>query len=168
MESVDVGQDNVVFMGRRSFRMELVGGHEDEVTIPKHASEIPTDKIFTPNRQSATRAALASLRAPSGLSRVAWLGFCSAAFVFGSALTLTVARRPAPRPVVQAAPVAAAPAIVIEPVPPAAPPALAPPPALALARRPAVKPAARPVRPHPVRPAPAAAPAATPWVDPFE
>ena len=40
-------QDNVVFMGRRSFRMEIAGvPGGNELAIPMRASEIPTERIF--------------------------------------------------------------------------------------------------------------------------
>lgn len=173
-DTLGLGQDNVVFMGRRSFRMETVGGHDDdEVTIPKRASEVPTERIFDIDRERAAREALAALRSPSALPNRAWLGLCGGAFVLGIGLTLALSGRPTPRPVVQATPtppVLSAPAIVIEPVP-APPPAVAelpPVPAPALARRPPLAKPARAARPRPVRTAPPAAPAAKPWVDPFE
>jgi len=174
IDSLSAGQDNVVFMGRRSFRMETVGGHDDdEVTIPKRASEVPTERIFDSDRERAARDALAALRSPSGLSSRAWLGLCSGAFALGIGLTLAFSGRPAPRPVAPAAVAAAAPAaptIVIEPVPPAPTEAPA---ALALAappvRRPPVAKPARPVRLRPIRPAPTetTTPSPKPWVDPF-
>jgi hypothetical protein len=171
VDTLGVGQDNVVFMGRRSFRMETVGGHDDEeVTIPKRASEIPTDRIFDTDRERATREALAAMRSRSGLSSRTWLALCSGAFALGIGLTLALSGRPAPPPAMQAAlaaPPAPAPAIVIEPVPPAPSAVAAPAPLPALARRPLAKPV-HPARPRPVRAVPAEAPAAKPWVDPFE
>lgn len=168
-------QDNVVFMGRRSFRMELAGTPSgSELGIPRSASEIPTERIFASDRERAVRAAVSSSRPATGISNAASIALCSTTFVLGIALTLAFVRPIQPRPAMAVAP--AAPAQVAPPPPPPEPPVvveLAPasaatfPPPRAPARRPLAKPPARAVRPRPPRDPASTAPAATPWVDPF-
>lgn len=185
-------QDNVVFMGRRSFRMEIAGGaHSHELSIPMRASSVPTEKIFEADRDrgmwvdraAAAAAALQPARLRSGGTSV--VALCVTTFVLGIALTLTLTGRAAPRRAPDAAPArpaqAAAPAtvpappptMVVEPMPVAAPTdaeLLAGFP-LEPARRPLAKPA-RAARPRPVRaarPAPGAdaeASVADPFADP--
>ncbi len=191
INSFGAEQDNVVFLGRRSFRMELAGRPGvNELGIPKSASEIPTEKIFDADRESAVRAAVASLRPASGISNVSTIALCLTTFVLGIALTLTFGRaeprRPltfAPIPPAQIAPPAApAPPLLIQPIsaPPTDVAALSLAPVIRPARRPLAKPAARVARPRPVRAVQSAAaaqsaeaaaqsdaPAAKPWVDPF-
>ncbi|HEX3903667.1 MAG TPA: hypothetical protein VH853_12515 [Polyangia bacterium] len=183
-------QDNVVFMGRRSFRMEIAAGPGgNELAIPTRASEIPTERIFGADRDRVFRAATAaSLRPARGSSNLTLVALCLTTFAFGIALTLTFTHRLAPhsgRYAIEATPVAPAPAaqvappapvdpIVVQELPPTPPTDAELMAAFALpARRPLAKPA-RAARPRPVRAAPAAteteapAPAAAkPWVDPF-
>ena len=169
------GQDNVVFLGRRSFRMELAGTpSSSELGIPRSASEIPTERIFDSDRERAVRAAVSSSRPAAGISNAASIALCSTTFVLGIALTLAFVRPIQPRPAVVVAP--AAPAQVAPPPPPSEPPVvveLAPaspatfPTLRAPARRPVAKPAARAVRARPVHSVPSDPPAAQPWVDPF-
>ena len=169
-------QDNVVFMGRRSFRMEIAGGpRSNELAIPIRSSSVPTEKIFEADRDRGTwmdrvAAANAALR-PKGLSNnTSVVALCATTFVLGIALTLTFygragSHRALASVPVQAPPIAApattatpAAAMVIQPMPVATPTdaeilagfAFAP------ARRPLAKPAraARPVRA--ARPAPGA------------
>ena len=173
INSFGAGQDNVVFLGRRSFRMELAGRPGgDRLGIPRSASEIPTEKIFDSDRERAVRAAVASLRPAKGSSNATLIALCLTTFALGISLTLTFYRRTEPRAPIAVAPIAPAPlappapSMVIQPLP--APPveaaAFAPTPA---ARRPLAKPAARPARPRPARALQADAPTAKPWVDPF-
>jgi len=171
-----MGQDNVVFLGRRSFRMELVDSPgEDGLGVPRRNSEIPTEKIFDRDRDAAAEAVLASLRSKKGVSSTTLVTLCSTAFVLGIVLTLMVSGRPPRRPAIELGPATQRPTVTAAPIP-AAPPAAAaepvvvelpppPPPAIPATRRP---PLARP--PRAVRPARAPrteAPAAKPWVDPF-
>ena len=188
-------QDNVVFMGRRSFRMEIAAGpRSHELPVPIRASAVPTEKIFEADRDRGWAAAAVALQPAklksNGTSVVA---LCATTFVLGIALTLTFTGRAAPRraPVATSAPAQAtvpapvtattpapvtAPAstVVIQPMPTAAPTdaeilagfALAP------SRRPLARPA-RAARPRPVRaaePAPGAdsedSSAADPFADP--
>jgi hypothetical protein len=164
-------QDNVVFMGRRSFRMEIAAGpHSNELAIPMRASSVPTEKIFEADRDrgtwmeraAAANAALQPARLKSSGTSV--IALCVTTFVLGIALTLTLTGRAAPRrapaqPAEVAAPAAKpmpaptpTPAMVIQPMPIAAPTdaeilagfALAP------ARRPLAQPA-RVARPRPAR-----------------
>jgi hypothetical protein len=159
-------QNNVVFMGRRSFRMEIAGGAgSNELAIPMSASSVPTARIFASDRERAGwESAAAALRPTSGRSNASLVALCLTTFVLGVALTLTFNGRAAPRRAsepmaVQPAQVAAPatptptePAMVIQPMP-VAPPTdaelLAGFP-LAPARRPLAKPA-RAARPRPVR-----------------
>lgn len=172
IDSLGAGQDNVVFLGRRSFRMELAGRSEDDDrVIPRRASEVPTEKIFHADRDRAARDMLAALRSRRGLSRASSIALCATTFGLGIALTLTFSRRPEPpRPSV-APPPTPAPAIVIERVPAAPPVVTEPlvPPAVLPARRPPLARPARAVRPRPVRAVSSTppAPAVRPWVDPF-
>ncbi len=165
-------QDNVVFMGRRSFRMEIAaaGPRSNEVAVPMRASGVPTEKIFEADRgrEEWTRKATAAealqpakLRSNNGTSIIA---LCVTTFALGIALTLTFKGPLAPRRAPEAASVqpatpstaTAAPApvqpIVVQTMPIAAPTdaeimagfAFQP------ARRPLAKPA-RAARPRPVR-----------------
>jgi hypothetical protein len=183
INSFGTQQDNVVFLGRRSFRMELAGGAgSNELGIPKSASEIPTEKIFDADRERAVRAAVASLRPAGRISNVTSIALCLTTFALGIGLTLTFYRAEPRRPLAfapiapaQIAPPPPAPPLLIQPI--AAPPteaaALSLAPTIRPARRPLAKPAARVARPRAVRAVQAAgaaqsdAPAAKPWVDPF-
>jgi hypothetical protein len=166
-------QDNVVFMGRRSFRMEIAGmPGGNELAIPLRASEIPTERIFGGDRELVFRTAAAALPRPARrISNSTLVALCLTTFAFGIALTLTVTRWTAPRSAIAAAPVAPAP--VATPAPPSSPvvvqlPVAPPTDAELLAAfvaPPAHRPLARPARV--ARPRPAAAPAVKPWVDPF-
>ncbi len=165
-------QDNVVFMGRRSFRMEIAGGpHNNEMPIPIRASAVPTEKIFEADRERASWIETAAALQPEKLLKsngTSVVALCVTTFVLGIALTLTFTHRAAPRRAPVAAPagqvavpaqpaaqaVAPAPtsAVIVQPMPIAAPTdaeilagfALAP------ARRPLAKPA-RAARPRPLR-----------------
>jgi hypothetical protein len=176
INSFGAGQDNVVFLGRRSFRMELAGQPgSDELGIPKSASEIPTEKIFDSDRERAVRAAVASLRPKSRTPNLTLIALCLTTFALGIALTLTFYHRPEPRQMIASAPAQvappppSAPPMVIQPLPP--PPvealAFAPAPASSFARRPLAKPPARAARPRPARALQSDPPAAKPWTDPF-
>jgi hypothetical protein len=159
-------QNNVVFMGRRSFRMEIAGGSgSNELAIPMSASSVPTARIFASDRERAGwESAAAALRPTSGRSNASLVALCLTTFGLGIALTLTFNGRAAPRrapeaaavePAQVAAPAAPAPAeptMVIQPMPVAAPTdaeLLAGFP-LPPARRPLAKPA-RAARPRPLR-----------------
>ncbi|HVV50969.1 MAG TPA: hypothetical protein VHO06_14980 [Polyangia bacterium] len=175
INSIGGGQDNVVFMGRRSFRMELAERPgANELAIPGSASQVPTERIFDSDRERAVRAAAPPSRAANGVSNATLIALCLAAFGLGSTLTLTFYRRTEPRraiSAVSAAPVPAAPAaptVVIQPLPalPSETPSLVLAPLVAPARRPAAK-SARGTRPRHAHAIQAAAPAAKPWVDPF-
>jgi hypothetical protein len=116
-------QDNVVFLGRRSFRMEIAAGpRSNELPIPIRGSAVPTEKIAQADRdreawieKAATAAALQPEKLKAkGTSAVA---LCVTTFVLGIALTLTFTGRAAPR----WAPVAARPAQLAAPALPAAP-----------------------------------------------
>jgi hypothetical protein len=166
-------QDNVVFMGRRSFRMEIAAGpRRNELAIPMRASSVPTEKIFEADRgreEWTARAAAALQPARLKANGTSVVALCLTTFVLGIALTLTLNGRQTPRrasvaaPVAPPAPVTAAavttatvtataPSIVVQPMPIAAPTdaeilagfAFAP------SRRPLAKPA-RAARPRPVR-----------------
>jgi hypothetical protein len=185
INSFGAAQDNVVFLGRRSFRMELAGrpGGND-LGIPKSASEIPTEKIFDADRERAVRAAVASLRPAGKISNVTSIALCLTTFALGIAVTLTFYRAEPRRPLAfapiapaQIAPTPPAPPLLIQPIspPPAEVAALSLTPTIRPARRPLAKPAARVARPRPVRAvqvqsaaaAQSDAPTAKPWVDPF-
>ena len=189
-------QDNVVFMGRKSFRMEIAAGaRSNELAIPMRASAVPTEKIFEADRDRGAwiekAATAAAALQPSRLrsSGTSVVALCVTTFVLGIALTLTLTGRAAPRRAPAAAPVAptapatatapagvtaTAPTMVVQPMPIAAPTdaeilagfASAP------SRRPLAKPA-RAARPRPVRaarPAPSGdaedSTAADPFADP--
>ena len=110
-------QDNVVFLGRRSFRMEIAAGpRSNELPIPIRGSAVPTEKIFEADRDHGWAAAAAAALQPAKLksSGTSVVALCATTFVLGIALTLTFTGRAAPR----RAPVAAAPA---QPEPVAAP-----------------------------------------------
>ena len=173
-------QNNVVFMGRRSFRMEIAGGSgSNELAIPMSASSVPTARIFASDRERAGwESAAAALRPTSGRSNASLVALCLTTFVLGIALTLTFNGRAAPRrapeaaavpPAQVAAPAPTEPTMVIQPMPVAAPTdaeLLAGFP-LPPARRPLAKPA-RAARPRPLRaaqPAPSAEAEAS--ADPF-
>jgi hypothetical protein len=189
-------QDNVVFMGRKSFRMEIAAGpRSNELAIPMRASAVPTEKIFEADRdrgawleKAATAAAAlqpARLRS-SGTSVVA---LCVTTFVLGIALTLTLTGRAAPRRAPAAASVApaavtaaatatapatvtaTAPTMVVQQMPIAAPTdaEIMAGFGFAPSRRPLAKPA-RAARPRPVRaarPAPSADAEDSTAADPF-
>jgi hypothetical protein len=173
-------QNNVVFMGRRSFRMEIAGGAgSNELAIPMSASSVPTARIFASDRERAGwESAAAALRPTSGRSNASLVALCLTTFVLGIALTLTFNGRAAPRrapeaaavpPAQVAAPAPTEPTMVIQPMPVAGPTdaeLLAGFP-LPPARRPLAKPA-RAARPRPLRaaqPAPSAEAEAS--ADPF-
>jgi len=188
-------QDNVVFMGRKSFRMEIAAGpRSNALPIPIRASSVPTEKIFEADRDRGWAAAAAALQPAklksNGTSVVA---LCATTFVLGIALTLTFTGRAAPRraPVATSAPAqatapapvaartpapvtaAATPAstVVIQPMPIAAPTdaEILAGFALAPSRRPLARPA-RAARPRPLRatePAPSAAAEGAADADPF-
>jgi hypothetical protein len=131
-------QASVVFMGRRSFRMEigtLAGATgSNEMAIPISASEVPTERIFGLDRarlfQTASTLAT-SPRSAFTASKGLLIGLCLAAFTFGILLTSTVDRsRPVGAQPMAAQPVAAQP-VAAQPVarvqqPPPAPPPVAP------------------------------------------
>lgn len=178
VDTLGMGQDSVVFMGRRTFRMEPVERPaDDRLGIPRRSSEIPTEKIFDRDRDAAAQAALAALRSKKGVSSTTLVTLCSTTFVLGIALTLMVSGRPATRPGIEVARAAPASPVVVAPIA-AAPPAAAaepvvvalpapPPPAIPATGRPPMARPARAVRPRPARAPRTESPAATPWVDPF-
>jgi hypothetical protein len=171
-------QDNVVFLGRRSFRMEIAGGaRSNELPIPVRASAVPTEKIVEADRdreawvERAATAAAALQPEKLKSSDRSVVALCVTTFVLGIALTLTFTGRAAPR----RAPVAAQPAQVVAPAPTPPPAAATPAPtppsivvvqpmpiaaptdaeilagfAAAPARRPVARPA-RAARPRPIR-----------------
>ncbi|HVZ86786.1 MAG TPA: hypothetical protein VHG72_07445 [Polyangia bacterium] len=166
-------QDNVVFLGRRSFRMEIAGQPDDgETGIPGSMALVATQRLFAPERANLTRRATTSAPAPGRISRAALLALCSMTFLFGVAVTLTFGHRNATHamPAATAARPAPAPVMVVQPLAtavPAALPAVTNPP---IVRSPAKPP--RAVRPRLAPPAAAPhaahpAPAPKPWVDPF-
>jgi hypothetical protein len=162
-------QNNVVFMGRRSFRMEMAeGARSNQLAIPMSASSVPTARIFASDRERAGwESAATALRPTSGRSYATAVALCLTTFVLGIALTLTFNGRAAPRrapevalappapvvaPVAAPATTATEPTVVIQPLLVAAPTdaeLLAGFP-LAPARHPLAKPA-RAARPRPVR-----------------
>ena len=178
-------QDNVVFMGRRSFRMEIAAGpHSNDLAIPMRASSVPTEKIYEADRDRGAWAVAAAALQPARLKSngTSVVALCVTTFVLGIALTLTLTGRAAPRrapapaqPAQAAAPATLptpAPTVIVQPMPIAAPTdaeimagfAFAPP------RRPLAKPARAAVRPRPVRaarPAPGADAEASTVADPF-
>jgi hypothetical protein len=163
-------QDNVVFMGRRSFRMEIAGeARSNDMAIPRRASGVPTEKIFEADRgreEWTAKAAAALQPARLRANGTSVIALCVTTFVLGIALTLTLYGRQVPRrasaATTAALTVTAAPATVPTPTP--APtmivqqmPIAAPTDAEILAgfafepaRRPLAKPA-RAARPRPVR-----------------
>jgi len=177
-------QDNVVFLGRRSFRMEIVGRpDDDDLAIPEGATQAATRKLFMPDWVSRIGADAGTLEPVSppegGISWIALVALCLAAFALGIVLTLAFGRRPGPSeaaapPAVASAPVAAPSSAVVAPPLPAAPAAA---PKVAIVPfAPAPHPVAKPVRaahPRPARPSAAPRAAAVPpapvkpWVDPF-
>ena len=162
INSLSGEQNNVVFMGRRSFRMEIAAGtRSNELAIPMSASSVPTARIFASDGERAGWESEASaLRPASGRSNASLVALGLTTFVLGIALTLTLNGRAAPR----RAPASVPPAQVVEPAPAPAPtmviqplPVAAPTDAELLAgfplppaRRPLAKPA-RAARPRPVR-----------------
>jgi hypothetical protein len=188
-------QNNVVFMGRRSFRMEIAGGPQgNELAIPMAASGVPTERIFAADRERAAwESSWPSPRA-TGRSNASLVALGLTTFALGIALTLTynhrtelrrtLAAAPAQPPLAAAPATASAPTMVIQQLPVAAPTdaeILA-----GFAFGPARRPLGKPAHPRPVRaaqsaglpkettpadpfadPAPAAKPAVKPWVDPF-
>jgi hypothetical protein len=184
-------QDNVVFMGRRSFRMEIAAGpHSSELAIPMRASAVPTEKIFEADRDRGGWAAAAAALQPARLKSngTSVVALCVTTFVLGIALTLTLTGRAAPRrapdtaaaqPAQVAAPATAPTPTPVQPIVVQTMPIAAPTDAEILAgfafqpaRRPLAKPA-RAARPRPVRaarPAPSAdaddASVADPFADP--
>ncbi len=93
-------QDNVVFMGRRSFRMEIAGGpHSNELAIPMRASAVPTERIFEADRDRTGWATAAAALQPAKLrsSGTSVVALCATTFALGIALTLTLTGRAAPR-----------------------------------------------------------------------
>ena len=172
-----------MFMGRRSFRMEIAAGpRSSELAIPMRASAVPTEKIFEADRgreEWTRKAATAAALQPSKLrsNGTSAIALCVTTFVLGIAVTLTLNGRVAPRrapsqPAEVAAPVAQTPTpaqpIVVQTMPSAAPTdaellaglAFAPP------RRPLAKPARAVVRPRAARPA-TSADAEETFADPF-
>jgi hypothetical protein len=177
IDSFSGEQNNVVFMGRRSFRMKMAATSGDAgLAIPMSASEIPTQKIFEADRERGDRAAGTS-HAARGISSRTLVALCLTTFSFGVALTLTFIRWTEPRSIavaaaapapVAAAPVAPAPAVLIQPLPVAPPTDAELMAVLALqphARRAPARPA-RVVRPRAVA-TPDVSPVVKPWVDPF-
>lgn len=164
-------QDNVVFLGRRSFRMEIAGQPDDgETGIPGSMALVATQRLFAPEQANLTRRATASAPAPGRISRAALLALCSMTFLFGVAVTLTFGHRNAthPTPAATAARPALAPApvMVVQPLATAIPAVTTPPIVRSPAKPPrAVRPRLAPpaAAPHAARPAPAP----RPWVDPF-
>ena len=184
-------QDNVVFMGRRSFRMEIATGpRSSELAIPMRASAVPTEKIFEADRgreEWTRKAATAAALQPSKLrsNGTSAIALCVTTFVLGIALTLTLTGRAAPRrapdaalaqPTQVAAPATAQAPVPVQPIVVQTTPIAAPTDAEILAglafqpaRRPLAKPA-RAARPRPVRaarPAPSADAEASTVADPF-
>lgn len=169
INSIGGEQDNVVFLGRRSFRMEVVGQpDEEEMAIPTPVHATSTQKLFMSDDGDALRDATSRAPAARGISRLTLIAMCAATFIFGVAVTLTFGHRAEKR-----AP--AAPVVVRVPVVVAPAPAPIPEPAPVVVSRPLAK--SMPTvhaRPAPVKPAPRAVrrtpappPAPKPWVDPF-
>jgi hypothetical protein len=92
IESFGGQQDNVVFMGRRSFRMEIAGGPGvNELAIPLNAASTPTARIFASDRQQGLEQMwLAGSRRGSTTAKTVVL--CASAFAFGILLTWTFNR----------------------------------------------------------------------------
>jgi hypothetical protein len=100
-------QDNVVFMGRKSFRMEIAAGpRSNELPIPIRGSTVPTEKIFEADRDRGWAATAAAALQPAKLksSGTSVVALCATTFVLGIALTLTFTGRAAPRRAPVAAP----------------------------------------------------------------
>jgi hypothetical protein len=92
IESFGRRQDNVVFMGRRSFRMEIAGGPSvNELAIPLSAASTPTARIFASDRpQGLEEMWLAGSRRRTTTTKTVVL--CASAFAFGILLTWTFNR----------------------------------------------------------------------------
>ncbi len=92
IESFGRQQDNVVFMGRRSFRMEIAGGPGvNELAIPLSAASTPTERIFASDRQQGLEQMwLAGSR--RGITTAKTVVLCASAFAFGILLTWTFNR----------------------------------------------------------------------------
>lgn len=91
IESFGRRQD-VVFMGRRSFRMEIAGGSGvNELAIPLGASSIPTERIYASDRQLALEPTWLR-RSPRGNATTRTVVLCVSAFAFGILLTWTFNR----------------------------------------------------------------------------
>jgi hypothetical protein len=208
-------QASVVFLGRRSFRMEAgTLQSANELAIPRSASDVTTERIFGVDRERVFEAAsmLPAARSAFMVSKGPLIGLCLATFACGILVTSTVNRTrswaaskraaavtpvqltgvvaPILRERVQeAAPVAQAspsplPSVLpdLEPIVVAAPASVfdSPPAHRALPRA-AREARVRSARPAQIKraapaigaaesdsaPAPAAAPAAKKWVDPF-
>lgn len=117
IESSSGEQGSVVFLGRRSFRMEVgtLAG-TNELAIPTRASDISTERIFrldrrhVSDRRKAGQAAPVALPAAplaSTVSRPTLVGLCVATFAFGILLTWTAVRsRPIPEARLRTPPIA--------------------------------------------------------------
>jgi len=184
-------QASVVFLGRRSFRMETGSMPvAEEIAIPKRASEIPTERIFRPKSvidfQSLVPMSVPESRQRTSVSKVALIGLGAMAVALGMLMTSSAAR-PLVRggvdhkPEVAAVQPPAAPVPLVEPIVVAAAPLeLDFPPLAAAVSPPARAPRVRAVRAvrakradavegeAPESAAPESAPApAKKWVDPF-
>jgi len=159
-ESTDSAQASIVFLGRESFRMQVVADG-----VPQRLMDMPTERIVDRRQASERRKANErrkprfALEAPVEAPVDPWptpapawnrvVAVSLATFVFGVLLTMTVDRftRHARAKVIASSPVVSA---VTPPVAPPAAPQPAPPPAVVV--QPLPQPAAEPA------PLPAAAP----------
>ena len=197
IESADTEQGSVVFLGQRSFRMQTWSTpvpSRNELAIPAHASENPTERLYGSNLARAFEPELQFAPVPSSSRRL--VGLCLTGFVIGILVTSVVDRAltqrgserrsdgqqtrplaaqstfPASSPPLSAGPAqplaAAAPATIL--VKPYSSAAIAKP---ALPARVQAAPRRRTQRPHPaLEPAVRDGEAVTPapvarWVDPF-
>ena len=190
-EISDTGQNSIVFLGRESFRMQVVGAD----AIPGRAWDEPTARIIE-RRSSDRRRSREISTVASSAPTAAWnriLALSLATFACGVLVTLSVERLsrpartapqvaapaalPASAPLVKLADLAAGPATI---PPPSPAPAIDPRPrkTLAAMKAPARAPVARPRRPGPPKPPevteadptetpPASAARPRKWVDPF-
>jgi hypothetical protein len=111
IESFAGRQDNVVFMGRRSFRMEIAGGPGgNELAIPLGASSMPTERIFASDRQLALEPTWLRRSPRRSATTTRTVVLCTSAFAFGILLTWAFNRWAAGERVRAALPVAVAPA----------------------------------------------------------
>jgi hypothetical protein len=190
-QASDTGQSSIVFLGRESFRMQVVGAD----AIPSRVWDGPTERIIERRTKDRRRSrGDGSVEAPS-TPALAWntiVAVSLATFACGVLATLAVerlARHPRADVITHAAlrpPLPLAPVVQLlpkselapgaQPLPPPSPEprprralavAKTPPASVVRTRRPAPSKAAAATEVEPIEPPPAGTTTARKWVDPF-